>query len=102
MRITFEIDANDLKKIQTITGQKKKSPAISHALASFLRLQEKRAFIEKALLERQLRAKGLIVPRNDLFVATIGIRTGVVILCRDSHFSAVQKVAGERLKVEQV
>ena len=49
MRITFEIDANDLKKIQTITGQKKKSPAISHALASFLRLQEKRAFIEKAL-----------------------------------------------------
>src|SRR5437016_7467888 len=33
-----------------------------------------------ALLERQLRAKGLTVPRNDLFVATIGIRTGVVIL----------------------
>lgn len=49
MRITFEIDANDLKQIQKITGQKKKSPAISRALADFLRMQQKRAFIEKAL-----------------------------------------------------
>ena len=57
---------------------------------------------EAARLERQFRAKGLTVPRNDLFVATVGIRTGVVILCRDAHFSAAQKVAGDRLKVEQV
>ncbi len=49
MRITFEIDAKDLKKIQQITGQKKKSPAISRALADFLRMQEKRALIERAL-----------------------------------------------------
>jgi predicted nucleic acid-binding protein len=57
---------------------------------------------EAALLERQLRARGLTVPRNDLFVATVAIRTGVVVLCRDTHFSAAQKVAGTRLKVEQV
>lgn len=57
---------------------------------------------EAAMLERQFRAKGLTVPRNDLFVATVAIRTGVVVLCRDTHFSAAQKVAGERLKVEQV
>ena len=49
MRITFEIDAGDLKKIQKITRQKKKSPAISRALADFLRMRERRAFIEKAL-----------------------------------------------------
>ncbi len=49
MRITFEIDANELKKIQKITGQKKKSPAISHALTDFLRMQERQEFIEKAL-----------------------------------------------------
>jgi predicted nucleic acid-binding protein len=55
-----------------------------------------------ARLERQLRAKGLHVPRNDLFVATVAIRTGVVILCRDAHFSAAQNVAGPRLNVEQV
>jgi hypothetical protein len=49
MRITFEIDANDLKEIQKITGQKKKSPAITRALADYLRMRERRAFIEKAL-----------------------------------------------------
>jgi predicted nucleic acid-binding protein len=57
---------------------------------------------EAARLERQLRAGGLSVPRNDLFVATVAIRTGLVLLCRDAHFNAAQKVAGERLKVEQV
>ena len=49
MRITIDIDASELKKIQNITGQKKKSPAISQALAEYLRMQDKRRFIEKAL-----------------------------------------------------
>jgi len=49
MRITFEIDANDLKQIQTITGQKKKSPAISQALADYLRMRQRHALIERAL-----------------------------------------------------
>lgn len=57
---------------------------------------------EAARLERQLRAKGLTIPRNDLFVATVGIRTGMPIVCRDAHFSAIQKVVGIRLQVEQV
>jgi predicted nucleic acid-binding protein len=57
---------------------------------------------EAAGLERQLRAKGLRAARNDLFVATVAIRTGLAILCRDAHFSAAQRVAGQRLKVEQV
>lgn len=59
-------------------------------------------WVEAAQFERQLRARGLSVPRNDLFVATVAIRTGLIVLCRDAHFSAAQKVAGERLKVEQV
>jgi hypothetical protein len=49
MRITFEIDVNDLKQIQKITGHKKKSPAINCALTDYLRLRERRAFIEKVL-----------------------------------------------------
>jgi predicted nucleic acid-binding protein len=57
---------------------------------------------EAARLERRFRAGGLSLPRNDLFVATVAIRTGLVILCRDAHFSAAQKVAGQRLKVEQI
>jgi hypothetical protein len=49
MRITCDINANDLKQIQKITGQKKKSPAINRALADFLRMRQRQAFIEKAL-----------------------------------------------------
>jgi Arc/MetJ family transcription regulator len=49
MRITIEIDANELKQIQKITGQRKKSPAVSRALADFLRMRKREAFIEKAL-----------------------------------------------------
>jgi Arc/MetJ family transcription regulator len=49
MRITIDIDASDLKQIQKTTGQKKKSPAISQALSEYLRMQDKKRFIEKAL-----------------------------------------------------
>ena len=49
MRITFEIYAKDLKQIQKTTGQEKKSPAISHALADFLSMRKRQAFIEKEL-----------------------------------------------------
>mgnify|MGYP001563241898 CR=1 FL=1 len=49
MRVTVEVDASELKQIQKLTGQKKKSPAISHALSEFIRQQQKRRFIERAL-----------------------------------------------------
>ena len=52
MRITFEIDANNLKTIQKITGQKKKSPAISQALSEYLRMRERQEFIEKVMSGR--------------------------------------------------
>lgn len=57
---------------------------------------------DAAMLERQLRAKGLTIPRNDLFVATVAIRLGIPVLCRDAHFEAARKALGARLKVEQV
>ena len=49
MRLTIDIDAKELKRIQTLTGQRKKSPAISQALADYLREHEKQRFIERAL-----------------------------------------------------
>ncbi len=55
-----------------------------------------------AQLERQLRGKGLSIPRNDLFVAVVAIRTGLAVVCRDAHFDALRKVVGDALKVEQV
>jgi predicted nucleic acid-binding protein len=57
---------------------------------------------DAALLERQLRSKGLTIPRNDLFVATVAVRAGLSVVCRDSHFNAIRKIVGEKLKVEQV
>jgi predicted nucleic acid-binding protein len=57
---------------------------------------------EAALIERQLRAKGVTVPRNDLFVATVAVRTGMAVACRDAHFDAVGRAMGGRLKVEQL
>jgi predicted nucleic acid-binding protein len=55
-----------------------------------------------ALLERQLRVKGLTVPRNDLFVATVAVKTGLTLVCCDSHFDTVRKVSGDTLKIEQL
>jgi Arc/MetJ family transcription regulator len=52
MRVTIDIDANDLVQIQRITGQKKKSPAISQALSDFVRQQQRRRFLERVLLGR--------------------------------------------------
>ena len=49
MRITIEVDAKELNKIQRITGEKKKSPAIVQALSRFLRQQQRQEFLERAL-----------------------------------------------------
>jgi predicted nucleic acid-binding protein len=57
---------------------------------------------EAASLERTLRTKGITIPRNDLFVATVGIRTGLVVACRDAHFDAVGRAIGDQLRVEQI
>lgn len=52
MRLTIDIDANELKRIQALTGQRKKSPAISRALTDYLREHEKQRFIERVLTGR--------------------------------------------------
>jgi len=49
MRITVEIDASDLRAIQRITGEKKKSPALSFALREYIRENKKQKIIEKVL-----------------------------------------------------
>ena len=59
-------------------------------------------WLAAALLERELRAQGVTVPRNDLFVITVAVRAGIEVTCRDAHFDAVSRVLGGRLKVEQV
>ena len=57
---------------------------------------------EAASLERELRSRGITVPRNDLFVAAVGLRAGLAIACRDAHFDALRRGTGNRLAVEQI
>ncbi len=57
---------------------------------------------EAAILERQFRSKGLVIPRNDLFVVVVAVRSSLVVVCRDSHFNLARKITGDKLKVEQV
>jgi Arc/MetJ family transcription regulator len=49
MRITIEIDAKDLNRIQKITGEKKKSPAINQALTEYLNWRRRHQFVERVL-----------------------------------------------------
>ncbi len=58
-------------------------------------------WVAAADLERELRRAGVTIPRNDLFVATVALRTGSRVLCRDQHFSQMHKVFGPRLTVDQ-
>lgn len=44
MRITIEIDETTLEQVQKITGENKKSPAISKAVQEFVRRQMAREF----------------------------------------------------------
>jgi predicted nucleic acid-binding protein len=55
-----------------------------------------------ALLERRMRAQGVTIPRNDLFVVTVAIRTGLTVICRDQHFETARQVSGNRLNVDQL
>ena len=49
MRITIEIDANDLSRIQKITGEKKKSPAVARALTEYLNWRQRLQFAQRVL-----------------------------------------------------
>jgi predicted nucleic acid-binding protein len=57
---------------------------------------------EAASLERLLRKRGVRIPRNDLFVATVAIRTALPLLCRDAHFNAIAKALCKQLTVDQI
>jgi predicted nucleic acid-binding protein len=63
---------------------------------------ESEDWAEAAALERDFRAMGLTIPRNDLFVATVAIRVELPVVCRDAHFEAMRQVLGTRLQVEQI
>jgi len=52
--------------------------------------------------ERGLRAKGIIIPRDDLFVAVVAVAEDITLLCRDKHFDLIRKHVEKKLKIEQI
>ena len=49
MRITVDLDANDLTEVSRLTGIKKKSPAVALAVQEFIRQKERELFLKKVL-----------------------------------------------------
>lgn len=53
-------------------------------------------------VERELRKRGVSVPRDDVFVATVALRTKMAVLCQDSHFDLIRDKGGLSLVVERL
>lgn len=49
MRITIDIDENQLAELQKATGESKKSPAIRRALAEFVIEKRRKEFLRRVL-----------------------------------------------------
>ncbi len=49
MRITVDIDAKDLARIQRVTGITKRSPAVRHVVKSYLQDMERKQFLRDVL-----------------------------------------------------
>ena len=49
MRITVDIDENQLAALQKATGLNKKSPAVRKAIEDYLAVQDKKQFLQRIL-----------------------------------------------------
>lgn len=49
MRITVDLDENDLTEVSRITGIEKKSPAVALAVREFIRQKKRERFLKKVL-----------------------------------------------------
>jgi Arc/MetJ family transcription regulator len=49
MRITVDLDENDLAELSRLTGVGKKSPAVALAVREFIRQKERELFLKKVL-----------------------------------------------------
>ena len=54
-----------------------------------------------AKIERDLHRRGISVPRDDVFVATVALRTKMAVICQDSHFDLMRDKGGLPLAIEQ-
>ena len=58
-------------------------------------------WMRAADVERSLRGRGVVVPRDDIFVATVALEHRVGILCKDRHFDLMRDRGRLPLRLEQ-
>ena len=58
-------------------------------------------WLKAADMERSLRGRGVVVPRDDIFVATVAMENHVGILCKDRHFDFMRDRGQLPLLLEQ-
>jgi predicted nucleic acid-binding protein len=58
-------------------------------------------WVKAADMERGLRGRGVMVPRDDIFVATVALEHNVGILCKDRHFDLMRDRGRLPLTLEQ-
>ena len=63
---------------------------------------EPRDWEQASEIERTLRGQGAMVPRDDIFVASVAVRVKMPVLCCDSHFDVIREKAARTLRVETV
>ena len=49
MRISVDVDAKQIARIQNATGIRKKSPAVQRAVEGYLQAEERKRFLRKVL-----------------------------------------------------
>jgi hypothetical protein len=91
-------------RFELLSGVRSEEESDLQSALSFSQLVpfENEDWVAAARIERQLKIKGLTVPRNDLFVATVAIRARLPVVCRDVHFDSIRKAAGTGLAIEPV
>jgi len=55
-----------------------------------------------AHMERTLRQRGFVVPRDDILVATVACECRLPLMCRDAHFGLIHDHGDRSLKLECV
>ncbi|MCX7046413.1 MAG: PIN domain-containing protein [Candidatus Sumerlaeota bacterium] len=92
--IFFELMAgardNEISFIQETLG-------VSHHVLFNFRCWEKSADIE-----RQLRQRGLTIPRDDIFVFAAALEAAMPILCKDQHFQMIASAGAWKCNIEQL
>jgi predicted nucleic acid-binding protein len=88
-------------EFELLSGARPAEISDIHAAVSFCRMLEfsQACWRRAADVERELRAIGVTVPRDDIFVATAALEYDLPIYCSDAHFELMRSKGGQNLEL---